>query len=884
MGDPVLQIQRIYGTSSNGLLNFAVSKNLVAYIASGGVVVAHIDRETGQLSSQRFFCANNASISQQSVSTSAYSYLNMIQQPHLTEDKDSFGIPKLAQTVVINETQNLGEMSSNSTPKGQQQKMKTISCIALSPDGKLLAVGESGSQPRILLFSLASDSNSYPFLNISEHSFGVSALHFSPDSKYLLSAGDTHDGFLYLWRLNGLNATIMGVNKCTSQINGVLWNEDSIVTYGVRYIKTWKFEEFEKKSMIHGKNVILGDFINGNFVYATAVMTPQGEDDVLFLTSLGEICGYDCVSNCLTLRYRHEGDAKMGALLSDLYTNRVWVTTDKITELPSDGLAQILLKDNDGNIDSPSKVKFVAPISCVHQLSERFLIYITSNEEIQLFNTETQESTHLIDSLSKSVNGVKKTSSGTVISWTKEGVLKAIDHETLDLKDHGKVVIPNIPNMVIENHITSLDLTVYGDIIVGDAYGNLSIYDRNGTMIFTIQAHEFSINDLTFFEIDQFQFIISIGRDRMIQVLARKTDGSIDNAEITTDWSVYQTLADHKGNLLQLIFHDNKIYVSSADRSISIHKFEIDGGLVAVNKEKTISVKSTPTAIAISSEEIVVCTMDKQMTGFNLNTLESVRSLKLLDEDNESLLVDNIIITEQNHIICSCSDKSIRVFHYINGRQICVNWGHSEPIKFLLQCGDHLITLSNSGCLFNWSLTQPAQDATQKSTIQKYNDIATPPKAMRKIKKPVSQITTPRRTLNHSPLPRSPQSTRLQSTAKMTPSKLTTNSKTTLSPSPSPSVKATTRLSPKSTPSVMNKRSSIQVSNKTRLQENIDENHSQIDELIRQLKSFKTHMDTYAHEEVMRVKKEITSIFQYEEEILDKYNNAVLDAVKQLIK
>lgn len=899
MGDPALRIERIYGTSSSNQRNFAVSLNLIAYIASGGVVVAQIDRPTGQCSNERFFCANNANIAQKqggSAHSNAYSYLNMVQQQQSVDEKDSFGIPMLSQTVVIDEGL-VSELSigNNSPPKGQQQKMKSISCIALSPDEKLLAVGETGTHPRILLFSLAPDSNSFPFLSISEHNFGITALHFSPDSKYLLSVGETHDGFIFLWRLNGLNASIIGVNKCTSQINGVLWHDDNIITYGVRYIKVWKFEEFEKKSMIQGKNFILGNFINGNFVYATPVLNDNSEDDLLILTSLGEICGYSYSTNTLTLRYVNQESERMGVVLSDQYTGNVWIATDTIKQLPASELSSALIKVSDGSIDSPTKVKFTPPIACVEQLTPNFFVFITKNEEIQLFNSETNECTHLIDSLSKNVNGVKKTSCGKIISWTREGVLKSIEHSTLDLRDLCAIQIQKIANKVIDNHITSLDMAFSGDIVTGDAYGNLSIHDKDGSMTFNVQAHELSINNVAFFEIAAIQFIVSIGRDRMIQVFARTHEEGIE--DISPEWTIFQTLVHHRGNLLQSIYHNGKLYVSSADRSISIHKFEVDSGVVSIIKEKTISLKSSPTALNISDEELIVSTMDKQLTVFNLNTLESTRSLKLLDEDNDTLLVDNIVVTGPNQIVCSCSDKSIRIFNYLTGRQLCVNWGHSEPIKFLLHSGDHLITLSNTGCLFSWSLIADALLA-QTSTVQKYNDItSTPPRAVRKIKKVASQSgspairTTPARRLNTSPslATRSPTlnnrspsgvpsiGTRLQSTAKMTPSKLTTSSKTNLSPSPTP-LRGTLNINLSSKASPLVKRTSNVLNGNG----NLKENTCSIDELIGQLRSFKENIGGYSYDQVQSVKREIRGLFEYEQELMEKYNGVIIEAVKQM--
>lgn len=895
--DSRLSINRIYGTSSNNQLNFAVSTNLVAYIASGGVVVARINKSTGTLSSnQRFFCAYNAN--QQITSQSnANSYLNLIQNQQNVEEKDLYGNAKLQNTITISNNTDIsaqmGDLSMNSPPK-QVQKIKAISCVAISPDEKFLAVGETGSQPRILIFSLAPDSNDYPILSLTEHNFGILALKFSPNSRYLLSVGVNHDSFLYLWRLNGANTSIVGANRCTSQINGLLWTDQHIITYGIRHIKIWKFEEFETKSMIDGKSVILGDFLNGNFVYATG----DDIDDVLFLTSTGELCCYESTKNSLSLRYKFEfQEDNVGAVLRDAFNNKVWFGTDRIDSLDLSNLQVDIPHEGELSPDSPTKVKFHSNIIAIHQVSENYLIYLTSNEEIQLYDLTTSESKHLIDTLSKNITGVKVASNGKIVSWTKDGVVKTIDEENLDIDFFSVVNIQELPNKVISNHVTALDVSRSNEIIVGDAYGNLSIFNQSGSLVFNTPTHEFTINDVCYFTLEGFEIIVSIGRDRMIQVLTKRIQGENGNtvdlrdSEIGYDWSVFQTLDDHKGNLLKLRYHDNRIFVSSADRSISIHRFMVHENELLIEKEKTISVKSSPLAMALSRDDIVVSTNDKNITVYNGTTFESTRSFKLYANDNETLLIDNLQVTNDNVLICSCSDKSIRAFNFLNGKQLSLNWGHSEAIRELvLISNNHLITLSNNGCLFTWSLnskSELAQD-TSKSTIQKYNDFATPPKVTRKIKKPTSSTPLSRRPNMSPSISRTPATSRLQNTAKLTPSKLTNSNKTNLSPSTpksSPRQIAPKATSSPSTPTTTrhNPRSSLLLQSKTRLSE-LSENKVKVDDIVHHLRRFKENLSEYSLEEVETVKKEVNEIFEYEEQLLAKYNSQMMEKIAEMFK
>lgn len=61
---------------------------------------------------------------------------------------------------------------------------------------KLVALGERGHQPSVSIF----DQTSGKFLcSYQLHAFGVSAMQFSPDGRYIASVGFKHDKQLVLW-------------------------------------------------------------------------------------------------------------------------------------------------------------------------------------------------------------------------------------------------------------------------------------------------------------------------------------------------------------------------------------------------------------------------------------------------------------------------------------------------------------------------------------------------------------------------------------------------------------------------------------------------------------------------------------------------------------
>ena len=154
--------------------------------------------------------------------------------------------------------------------------------MSLSRDGKFLAVGETGYAPRVLIFNLQDASSDIPLVSISEHTFGVKAVAWSPDSKYLASLGAANDGFLYIWRIDQRTgaARLFQQNRCTSFIKDMVWMGNSLITLGVRHVKIWKVDDGPSTSpskskmmdyapsspamqrTLAGRNILLGSLLD----------------------------------------------------------------------------------------------------------------------------------------------------------------------------------------------------------------------------------------------------------------------------------------------------------------------------------------------------------------------------------------------------------------------------------------------------------------------------------------------------------------------------------------------------------------------------------------------------------------------------------------------
>ena len=94
-------------------------------------------------------------------------------------------------------------------------------------------------------------SSDVPLVILNEHTFGVRAVAFSPDQKYLASLGTPNDGFLYIWSINQRTgaAKLHSSNKCTSFVKQMIWLGSSIVTYVLMMLSIELEPDLETRTM-----------------------------------------------------------------------------------------------------------------------------------------------------------------------------------------------------------------------------------------------------------------------------------------------------------------------------------------------------------------------------------------------------------------------------------------------------------------------------------------------------------------------------------------------------------------------------------------------------------------------------------------------------------
>lgn len=306
-----LSLQTVLGTTTttpNGFSSHDQSKSF-ALCAGSAAVLAELDDDANI--NQRFFRARPSATS---INPTA-SFYNQ-STPPATPDPKARSLSHIRSNPHLNIPNGSpsSEAADNGSPRAwsSRERIKAVTSVSISPNGRFLAVGETGYNPRVLIFSTARDAlPDVPLSILHDHTFGIHGLAFSPDSQYLATLGNVNDGFLFIWAINLKNgsAKLHSANKCTSFVRDMCWLGQSLVTTGVRHVKVWRLPTARPvsptKSRLHvdgaapspnpapkalsGRNCLLGALGDSTF---TCVCNISDQEAVLG-TESGAVCLLD---------------------------------------------------------------------------------------------------------------------------------------------------------------------------------------------------------------------------------------------------------------------------------------------------------------------------------------------------------------------------------------------------------------------------------------------------------------------------------------------------------------------------------------------------------------------------------------------------------------
>ncbi|KAK7977514.1 hypothetical protein PG988_005004 [Apiospora saccharicola] len=726
-----LSLKRVVGTTCAVPTGFDTAQSSFAYIAGGAVVVADIDNQDY---TQRFFRARPTAVPVYNTPALPYSPTTPnTTTPKANDSRNRLPIPQRDSSL---------DWSDSASPKTwtSRERIKAATCLALSREGRFLAVGETGYAPRVLIFSLEDSSSDTPLVSISEHMFGVKAVAWSPDSKYLASLGAANDGFLYLWRIDPKTgaAKLFQQNRCTSYIKGMIWMGNNLITLGVRHVKVWRVEDgpssaspvkqrfpgeanspssSQSTKSLPGRNILLGGLLEATFSCAAAI----DETRAIICTETGDICLFDdtakqmklvkvleigFATTCVTVR---DQVAYIGGKSGNFATldlepflqfdaNCVLKTSNSSTGL----IAMGFLKDNLVTLDTRRSLDIWNVSYIPGQPDTTITRMQIPGQGDAILGVDVLPQPNEIGAAFYTWSG-----SGDIILWDMEGKKKSSlqvaskeaysEHES----DPG-------------NQLTTVKATRGAQYLVtGDKLGVLKVIELvTEKCVFETKAHSSNCQSISTYE-DETNFLIaSCARDRTAQLFHKNANGDIE---------LFQTLEFAAKVVEVLIPSPDKVITCALDRSLHVYDLvskEGDSDVRAAIVSRSLSLKASPSSVAVGAggKSLFVSLLDRTVCLYDMESGKLSRVFKCNDgAGGDSVVLDSLIhrgAAEQEAAFLlglSNTDKSIRIYDGKTGTFVDREWGHTEAINgvALVEDGDggrNVISAGSDGTIMIWGL------------------------------------------------------------------------------------------------------------------------------------------------------------------------------------
>lgn len=852
--EPGLHLNKVIGTTTSTSHGFDAlpGAGKFAYIAGAAAVVATVHDDLTV--TQRFYRANPSAPS--GGRDGAYpGGFPLSPTPNETRHRNVGGLREHTHT-----GSPLGSVArdwadSPGKTTSAKDRVKAATSVALSPNGKWLAVGETGYKPRILIFSLLDGSSDSPVAVMVEHTFGVHALRFSPDSRSLASLGTVNDGFIYVWNVEERtgSATLVCSNKCTTLVHAMTWMGRSIVTVGLRFVKVWRPDEditgsegrsteaskaaplassrhsrlsdfgnsilSPKHRALSGKNSLLGELLEATFTCAIAL----SDCKAIVCAESGEVCLLDDRDKLQALNLAvHAGTCITAARLAE---------NDVLHALGTSGDAStFLVPDLERRIvnsttarrpsSSPTKPQSVrGPFTVVTATVGQAVVEINSNRVIRLLTSADGSpdgptaSMRQLTAHEGAVQGVQHICSpelprAAFLTFSSEGSVHFWDEEGNSVHAGLTAPIPDAPEMYgVPNELKAVAVLPDGlGIASGDKYGTIALMDhKSKAVLHQVRAHSAEVLDLLAFRRMGVEYLISASRDRTVQLFRCQ------------DWTLelLQTMDEHAGAVTGLLLaqEGNQLLSCSADRSIvvreCISREQDSAGNLAFAMLRAITLKSAPSSMCLAQNDgIWVSTVDRCVGKFSTKSSQPGFSFKCSDnEGGEAVVLSKILYAPSlngNPTIAgiSSSDKSVRLYSDY-GSLIARDWGHTEGVT-------DIAFVPGPAAKDDCPLAAPRiATAAADSTIFLWNSLVSiappekvPPSPEGEVRNaPVSTPLAPplRKVISHSEMSRLRRDRMSEESGSMTPN-ATSNANSTVATSPHRMRKQTSRMSLAQTP------------------------------------------------------------------------------------
>ncbi|KAK1875502.1 Mitogen-activated protein kinase-binding protein 1 [Dissostichus eleginoides] len=617
-------------------------------------------------------------------------------------------------------------MSQNKQHYIFNSSRKAITTLAFSPDGKYVVTGESGHMPAVRVWDA---SERLQVAELQEHKYGISCVAFSPNGKYIVSVGYQHDMMVNVW--NWKKNVVVAANKVSSKVTAVSFSDDSsyFVTAGNRHVKFW-YLDHAKTSKVNatvpllGRSGLLGELRN-NFFSDVACGRGKQASSTFCITSSGLLCEFNdrrLLDKWVELR---ASQATSLSVTDELIfcgcsdgTVRAFspVNLHFLCTLPRPhclGADIASMTDASQLFTSRPEARYPDTVAVTYDPANRWLSCVYNDHSVYVWDVRDLKDprragklysalyhSSCVWSLEVYPDGVGKggdggevrlppghsscSSDNTIRLWNTDGhklltknILSHDLQKVIYMDDNVSGLLDPESDTVTGSSsektgssssegpqadqsragIRTLRVSPDGQHLAsGDRMGVLRIHDLDGMEeILNVQAHDSEILCLEFSKPDTgLQLLATASRDRLIHIL-----------DAGREYSLVQTLDEHSSSITAVRFAANEGKVR----------------MISCGADKSVYFRT-----AQQLEEGLQFT----------RTHHVVRKTTLYDMDVEPTRKYAAIDPSGLYIATSCSDKNISIFDFYSGECVATMFGHSEVVtglKFTSDCR-HLITVS----------------------------------------------------------------------------------------------------------------------------------------------------------------------------------------------
>ncbi|QPG72832.1 hypothetical protein FOA43_000134 [Brettanomyces nanus] len=594
---------------------------------------------------------------------------------------DRFGFP-LSPSPIIVQSQpsqsprlNMLEQFVQSKPS----KLTNISCIALSPNEQLLAIGEVGvTTGRILVYSLAPDAAQHPLFVIKSHRFGVAMLEFSPDSQLLCSLGVRRDSSMKIWSISGEQRPVLmaDVTVPTAVIRPIWFNSKTIITLGKAHLKVW---DMDSSCSFKGHNILIQESLSRSKFIDAAVLGIEG---IIILASDGRLGYLDLDSQPLYLSFLTQLSSSVLRILVD-YESMVLTTA-------GDGIQLIPLSDTPAS-QSIAHSSIDKLISGMWSCSHHGLIYLNDGCLYAVDSTLKGDSCQLVDSLKGTLTGLKRSFDHQIVAWSAEGDV------TTFLQGGFPSLIASLGNSGEE--LTALDM-YKGNLVQATNRGVVSFYRKYSNSyekIASFQSHQAIVKSVIFFQVKGLLAAASGAQDGTISVFIQPESNGLL-------WERVKILSGKgKASVIKLLFINGCLLAALSDKTIGVYRIsnQMVGGLI-VSSEMSVQLTALPLDIGIYENQLLVSTDGRQLVSFSLRGFLLSETRQFADGNGLPIRISCFSI-KHGYLLIGSSTGEVLVFDYKNGTLLAEQYGDSRITSIILDdtC-KRLITASEDRCIQFW--------------------------------------------------------------------------------------------------------------------------------------------------------------------------------------